>query len=95
MGVVGPEAASYLQRMLSNDVEVLGLGESCEALLLTPKGRVIAPMLVLRRGVDDFLLLTEPEVAEQLLAELQRMRFAAKVEIQPEEHRSCISSSAT
>ena len=84
----GPDSASYLQRMLSNDVEALGLGESCEALLLTPKGRVIAPMRVLRRGDDDFLLLTEPEAAEPLRAELQRMRFAAKVEIEPEEHRS-------
>jgi tRNA-modifying protein YgfZ len=85
---VGPDAASYLQRMLSNDVEALGVGESSEALLLTPKGRVIAPMRVLRRDADDFLLLTEPEVAEQLRTELRRMRFAAKVEIELEEHRS-------
>jgi tRNA-modifying protein YgfZ len=84
----GPDAEDYLQRMLSNDVEALGVGESCEALLLTPKGRVIAPMRVLRRGDEDFLLLTEPEASEQLLAELQRMRFAAKVQIEPEEHRS-------
>jgi folate-binding protein YgfZ len=84
----GPDAASYLERMLSNEVETLGVGDSCEALLLTPKGRVIAPMRVFRRGDDDFLLLTEPEAAEPLRAELQRMRFAAKVEIEPEEHRS-------
>ena len=36
--------------MLSNDVAALAPGESCEALLLTPKARVIAPMRVLRRG---------------------------------------------
>jgi tRNA-modifying protein YgfZ len=84
----GPDAASYLQRMVSNDVEALGVGGSCEALLLTAKGRVIATMRILRRGEEDFLLLTEPEVAEQLLAELQRMRFAAKVEVEPEEHRA-------
>jgi tRNA-modifying protein YgfZ len=86
--VAGPDAADYLERMLSNDVEALGAGESCEALLLTAKGRVIAPMRVLRRADADFLLLTEPEAAEHLSAELQRMRFAAKVEIEPEEHRS-------
>jgi folate-binding protein YgfZ len=86
--VAGPDAADYLERMLSNDVEALGAGESCEALLLTAKGRVIAPMRVLRRTDADFLLLTEPEAAEELSAELQRMRFAAKVEIEPEEHRS-------
>lgn len=84
----GPDAADYLERMLSNEVEALGVGESCEALLLTPKGRVIAPMRVVRRAEDDFLLLTEPEVGEQVRGELVRMRFAAKVEIEPEEHRS-------
>jgi tRNA-modifying protein YgfZ len=74
--------------MLSNDVARLASGETCEALLLTPKARVIAPMLVLRREADDFLLLTEPELGETLRDELLRMRFGAKAEIAPEEHRS-------
>ena len=43
VAVRGPDAASYLQAMVSNDVEALGPGESCEALFLTPKARVIAP----------------------------------------------------
>ena len=54
-GVAGPGCRVYLQRSLSNDVEALAPGESCEALLLTAKGRLIAPMPVLRRGVNDFL----------------------------------------
>src|ERR1051325_1079505 len=74
--------------MLSNDVAVLGSGESCEALLLTAKSRVIAPLRVLRRGPEDFLLLTEPELGERVRAELLRFRFAAKAEIDPEEHES-------
>jgi folate-binding protein YgfZ len=76
--------------MLSNDVASLEPGGSCEALLLTPKARVIAPMRVLRRGLDDFLLLTEPELGETLRAELVHMRFAAKAEIEPEEHTSTL-----
>ena len=86
--VAGPDAEDYLQRMVSNDVAVLAPGESCEALLLTPKARVIAPMRVLRRGNDDFLLLTEPDLGEPLRDELLRMRFAAKAEIELEEHSS-------
>ena len=74
--------------MVSNDVAALGPGEACEALLLTAKARVIAPLVVLRRGHDDFLLLTEPELGERVRAELARSRFAAKVEIEPEEHSS-------
>ena len=86
--VAGPDAADYLQRMVSNDVEALGAGNACDALLLTAKARVIAPLRIVRRGRDDFLLLTEPELGETVRAELVRMRFAAKVEIEPEAHES-------
>lgn len=84
--VKGPDAASYLQRMVSNDVLALDLGEACEALLLTSKARVIAPVVVARRGADDFLLLTEPELGETVRTHLLRTRFAAKAEIEAEDH---------
>jgi folate-binding protein YgfZ len=71
-------------------VESLGPGEACEALLLTPKARVVAPMVVLRRAADDYLLLTEPGLGERLRAALLRSRFAAKCEIELEEHSSAI-----
>src|SRR3954451_1754982 len=85
--VNGPDAVDYLNRMLSNDVPEDG---SVDALLLTPKARVIAPVLVWRRGADDVLLLTEPELGEALRVQLTRMRFAAKCEIEPEEHVSTV-----
>jgi folate-binding protein YgfZ len=84
--VAGRDAETHLDRMVSNDVAALGPGESCPALLLTAKARVIAPLVVLRRGDEDFLLLTEPGLGERVRAELLRSRFAAKVEIEPEEH---------
>jgi folate-binding protein YgfZ len=74
--------------MVSNDVAALAVGDACDALLLTAKARVIAPLRVLRRADHDFLLLTEPELGETVHAELVRMRFAAKTEIEPEEHES-------
>ena len=74
--------------MVSNDVAALGPGEACQALLLTAKARVIAPLVVLRRGHDDFLLLTEPGLGDRVRSELVRFRFAAKAEIEPEEHVS-------
>jgi len=85
--VQGPDAVDYLNRMLSNDVPEHG---SVDALLLTPKARVIAPVLVWRRRADDVLLLTEPELGEVLLRELTRMRFAAKCEIEAEQHTSTV-----
>jgi tRNA-modifying protein YgfZ len=72
--------------MVSNDVELA----PCPALLLTPKGRVIAPLVVVRRGDDDYLLLTEPGLGEVVSSTLLRARFAAKVEIEPEAHTSVI-----
>ena len=90
VGVTGKDAASYLQRMVSNDVEALAPGEACQALLLTAKARLIAPLTVLRRGADDFLLLTEPSLGERVAAELVRFRFAAKCAIEAEEHVSTI-----
>jgi folate-binding protein YgfZ len=90
VAVTGPEAASYLNRMVSNDVEALEVGGSCEALLLTAKARIVAPLVVWRRAADDFLLLTEPEAGERLQRELLRARFAAKCAIEPEQHRSTV-----
>ncbi len=84
--VSGPDAENFLQRMLSNDVTAA----PCQALLLTPKARVIAPLVVVRRADDDFLLLTEPGLGEPVRTTLLRARFAAKVEIEPEEHGSAV-----
>ncbi|MDX6369820.1 MAG: tRNA-modifying protein YgfZ, partial [Gaiellaceae bacterium] len=86
--VAGPDAADYLQRMVSNDVETLAVGEACDALLLTAKARVIAPLRIARRAEQDFLVLTEPELGEVVRAQLLRTRFAAKAEIEPEQHES-------
>ena len=88
--MTGPDAASYLNRMVSNEVEALEVGDSREALLLTPKARVVATMVVWRRAHDDFLLLTEPDAGERLARELLRSRFAAKCEIAVEDHRSTL-----
>jgi len=74
--------------MVSNDVEAIAVGEACDALLLTAKARVIAPLRVLRRGDEDFLVLTEPELGDTVRTQLLRTRFAAKTEIEPEEHES-------
>jgi folate-binding protein YgfZ len=76
--------------MVSNDVEALQVGDACPALLLTAKARVIAPLVVWRRGEADFLLLTEPELGEPVSALLVRMRLRAQCEIELEEHTSAL-----
>jgi folate-binding protein YgfZ len=85
--VKGPDAQDFLQRMVSNDVTQ---GDFVDALLLTAKARLIAPLRVWRRGDDDFLLLTEPELGDAVRTTLLRARFAAKCEIEPEQHTSTL-----
>jgi folate-binding protein YgfZ len=86
VAVRGPDAKDFLQRMVSNDVEQA----PCPALLLTPKARVIAPLVVVRRNDEDYLVLTERGLGETVRSTLLRARFAAKVEIEPEEHTSVV-----
>ncbi|MDQ3859353.1 MAG: hypothetical protein M3327_13075 [Actinomycetota bacterium] len=88
VAIRGPGAEDYLQRMVSNDVAALAVGDSTDALLLTAKARVIAPLRVVRRAEDDFLLLTEPGLGETVRDHLVRFRFAARAEIEVEGHRS-------
>ena len=85
--VKGPDAEDFLQRMVSNDVTQ---SELFDALLLTAKARLVAPLRIWRRGADDFLLLTEPELGEAVRTTLLRARFAAKCEIETEEHTSTL-----
>ena len=88
--VAGPDACDYLQRMVSNDVEALRVDDACPALLLTAKGRVIAPLVVWRRSEEDFLLLTEPGLGEPVRTLLTRMRLRANCEIESEQHASAL-----
>lgn len=81
--VSGPDASDFLERMLSNEVATLEAGSSRLALLLTPKGRIIAPLRAVRTAEDTFLLVTDSSdlagpVADSLLAS----RFSSRCEIE-------------
>jgi folate-binding protein YgfZ len=82
VAVTGPEAAEFLERMVSNEVVSLEPGEVRPALLLTPKSRIVAPLRVVREGPEAFLLLTERGLADAVVSTLLRARFAAKCEVE-------------
>jgi folate-binding protein YgfZ len=79
--VEGPDAEEFLERMLSNEVASLEDGGARRALLLTPKGRIVAPLRVVREAAESFLLITEAQLAESVASTLLRARFAAKCEV--------------
>lgn len=83
VAVSGPDSEDFLERMLSNEIASLEVGpEARPALLLTAKGRIIAPLRVVRESSDAFLLITDAaELAEPVSDTLRRGRFASKCEI--------------
>ena len=69
IAVAGKDRASYLQGLLTNDVEALTAGSGCYSAWLTPQGRMLTDMHVFESG--DMILLDVP--AGQLQSTLQRL----------------------
>lgn len=78
--VSGPDTWSFLQSLLSQDVESLPEGERRMTLLLTPQGKVDVLAGITRVG-DDAVLDTDPGWGERLAAALARFKIRTKVEI--------------
>jgi folate-binding protein YgfZ len=94
VAVSGPEAAAFLERMVSNEVTSLEPGEARPALLLTPKSRIVAPLRVVREQEESFLLITEASLAQTVASTLLRARFAAKCEIELKPYRGYLQLGA-
>lgn len=78
--VGGAEAADFLQSILTSDVERLAPGETRASALLTPQGRVLADMMVLR-AADGFLIDSDASRADDLFTRLRRYRLRRPVEL--------------
>jgi len=78
--LTGPDRVSFLQGMVTQDVEGLTEGSVADAALLTPKGAMVADARVVRRA-DDFLLLTEPGYAPVVLGVLERYLISEDAEL--------------
>ncbi len=76
--VTGEDAAAFLHGQLSNHILDLQPGEACFATYNTPKGRVIANLLVWRRE-QDFLLLLAADLADALAKRLRLFVLRSKV----------------
>jgi folate-binding protein YgfZ len=94
VAVTGPEAADFLERMLSNEVASLEPGEARQALLLTPKSRIVAPLRVVREDAEAFLLVTDSLLAETVASTLLRARFAAKCQVEVKPYRGYLTVGA-
>ncbi|HKR87558.1 MAG TPA: folate-binding protein YgfZ [Phenylobacterium sp.] len=84
ISVSGPDWRSFLQGLLTQDVETLSPGEARLAGLLTPQGRLLWDLFVMGRP-DGAWLDVAREHREAIVQRLSLYRLRAKVEIGLEE----------
>ncbi|RAK61761.1 folate-binding protein [Phenylobacterium hankyongense] len=80
IALAGPDWRSFLQGLITQDVETLGPGEARFAALLTPQGRLLYDLFVVGRE-DGAWLDVAAEHRETIIQRLSMYRLRAKVEI--------------
>ena len=81
IAVAGPDRATYLQGLLTNDIPALSAGTGCYAAWLTPQGRMLTDMHVLESG--GLILLDVPaETAGATRDRLEQFIFTENVQVE-------------
>jgi folate-binding protein YgfZ len=81
IAVAGKDRASYLQGLLTNDIQALTPGTGCYAAWLTPQGRMLTDMHLLESGT--MILLDVPgETVDATVARLEQFIFTEDVRVE-------------
>jgi folate-binding protein YgfZ len=80
--VSGPDATTFLQSLLSQDIEPVAVGESTHALLLEPRGKLVVDMRLVRVADTEWWCSCEAGFGSVLATGLQRFKIRVKVEIE-------------
>ena len=81
LAVTGDDAAAFLHGQFTNDVQALAPGAAQWNGWCSPKGRLLATFLLLRRA-DGFLLMLPAEIAEPVAKRLRMFVLRSKVKIE-------------
>jgi folate-binding protein YgfZ len=81
--ISGPDAMTFLQGQLSQDLEQLSVGSSAQSFVLQPQGKVDALLRVTRNGDDSVMLDTDAGYGDAVRARLERFKLRIKVDIEP------------
>ncbi|MBW8814940.1 MAG: folate-binding protein YgfZ [Caulobacterales bacterium] len=84
IALAGPDWRSFLQGLITQDVETLAVGEARFGALLTPQGRLLYDLFVVGRAEGAWLDV-EAAHREAIVQRLSMYRLRAKVEIAPDE----------
>jgi folate-binding protein YgfZ len=82
VAVFGPDATTFLQSLLSQDLDPVAVGGSAHALLLEPRGKLVVDLRAAHVGDDEWWCVCEPGFGAVLAAGLQRFKIRVKVEIE-------------
>jgi tRNA-modifying protein YgfZ len=77
----GPDAREFLHGQLSSDVKALALGAGQYASYNSPKGRMLATLIVWRRDADRYSLVVAADLAEAFARRLAMFVLRAKVKL--------------
>jgi folate-binding protein YgfZ len=77
----GVDRRSYLQGLLTNDIEALGHWTGCYAAMLNAQGRMLTDMRVLELG-DSVLLIVPAFITAAIRDHLDRFVFAEDVQVE-------------
>jgi tRNA-modifying protein YgfZ len=80
IALAGRDAMGFLHNVLTNDIKALEPGAAVYSAYLTPQGRMISDMVVMRRE-DDAWLEVEPGVAAAVAQRLDSSIFAEDVRV--------------
>lgn len=78
--LTGPDRASFLHNLCTNDIKRLTPGAGCEAFLLNARGHVLAYVLVICRP-ESLVLETVPGEAAAIISHLDRYLIRERVEL--------------
>ena len=79
ISVSGSDSASFLQNVITNDVNKLNGSGSLYSALLTPQGKYLYDFFILKHG-KNYLIDCESETAENLLSCFQKYKLNANIE---------------
>lgn len=90
IAVAGPEARSFLQGLITNDVERLAPGKGIYAALLTPQGKILFDFFLVE-GDGAILIDGLGATRDALLRRLSMYKLRAKVTLEPRDQLAVLA----
>src|ERR1700761_4948884 len=81
IAVTGPEARTFLQGLITNDIEKVAPGRAVYAALLTPQGKILFDFLI-TEGDGGLLIDGRLDTRDALIKRLSMYKLRAKVQIE-------------